>query len=48
VAVYDYETCIDIVMREKSMTHSQAVNYLSMHVVPDFPGGDLPIFIVAH
>jgi len=48
VAVYDYETCIDIVMREKSMTHSQAVDYLSLHVVPDSPGENLPIFIVTH
>ena len=46
VAVYDYETCVDIVMQEKSMTHSQAVDYLSVHVLPDSPGGDLPIFIV--
>lgn len=46
VAVYDYETCIEIVMQEKGMTHSQAVGYLSQHVVPDTPGPNLPIFVI--
>jgi len=45
VAVYDYETCVEIVMRENDMTHADAVVYLVRHVIPDEPGPNLPIFV---
>jgi|694.fasta_scaffold00210_99 hypothetical protein len=47
VAVYDYETCVAVVMADKSMSYEQAVDYLSERIVPDFVGQDLPIFVVA-
>lgn len=46
VAVYDYETCVEIVMSDRSMSYEQAVDYLAEHTVPEFVGTDLPIFVV--
>lgn len=47
VAVYDYETCVEIIMVENCMTYESAVDYLSEHTVPEVVGPDLPIFVVS-
>jgi hypothetical protein len=46
VAVYDYETCVEVTMRARGMNYSQAVDYLSEHVVPDSHGPNMPIFVM--
>lgn len=46
VAVYDYETCVEIIMVDNCMTYEEAVDYLSEHTVPDIVAPDLPIFVV--
>jgi hypothetical protein len=47
VAVYDYETCVEIIMVENCMTYEQAADYLGEHTVPEIVAPDLPIFVVS-
>jgi hypothetical protein len=45
-AVYDYDTCIDIVMSELKVDEKGAAKYLEETTIPSISGHSLPVFIV--
>lgn len=48
VAIYDYETCVEIVMSDYGMTYEESQDYLSRHTVPDIVAPDLPVFVICN
>lgn len=45
VVVYDYETCVHILMERDGMTWDEAVDYMEYNVVGSFVGPHTPIFM---
>lgn len=45
VAVYDYDGCIDILVKRDQMTIEDAVEYMSFNVVGAYVGEKTPMFI---
>jgi|TARA_R100000458_G_C8277677_1_gene253302 hypothetical protein len=44
IAVYDYETCVEILMEQESWTREKAVNFMETGVVATWLGNSTPSF----
>lgn len=45
VAVYDYDLCIDVLVKRDKMTIEDAVEHMSFNVVGAYVGEKTPIFV---
>ena len=45
VAVYDYDLCIDILVKNDEMSIEDAVDYMSFNVVGAYMGEKTPLFV---
>ncbi len=45
VAVYDYDLCIDILVKNDEMSIEDAVEYMSFNVVGAYMGEKTPLFV---
>lgn len=45
VAVYDYDLCIDVLVKRDEMTIEDAVEYMSFNVVGAYVGEKTPMFV---
>jgi hypothetical protein len=43
--VYDYEKCVDILMKRDGMTYEEAVEFMEFNVVDAYVGEHTPIFV---
>jgi len=47
LATYDFDLCIDSLMKRKDMTRDQAVEYFVMEVAEVYEGRNTPLILVA-
>ena len=45
IAVYDYDICIDILMRRDGMDYDDAIEWMEFNVVGAYVGPATPIFV---
>lgn len=45
VAVYSYQKCVDILMKNSGLSHDEAVEYMEYNVVGAYVGSHTPVFI---
>ena len=43
--VYDYEKCVDILIKRDGMTYEEAVEFMEFNVVDAYVGKTTPIFV---
>lgn len=45
VAIYDYEACITIIMRNSDCSEAEAAEFMDYNVVGSYIGANTPVFI---
>lgn len=45
VAVYSYQKCVEILMKNSGLSHDEAVEYMEYNVVGAYVGSHTPVFI---
>ena len=45
VAVYDYDLCLDVLMRRDGMSRDEASDYFEFNVVGGYVGPQTPVFL---
>ena len=48
VALYDYDLCIKVLVKDQQMTEEEAIEYFDYNVIGSWVGEDTPIFIHRH
>ena len=48
VALYDYDLCIKVLVKDHQMTEEEAIEYFDYNVIGSWVGEDTPIFIHRH
>ena len=48
VALYDYDLCIKVLVKDQQMTEEEAIEYFDYNVIGSWVGEDTPIFIHKH
>ena len=46
LVAYDYEKCVDILMKRDEMTKQEAVDYMEFNVIGAYVGMNTPVFIM--
>lgn len=48
VALYDFEKCVEILMKRDGMTQQESIEYLEYNTLGAYVGGSTPVFAVIH
>ena len=48
LATYDYDLCIESLMKRKNMTRSEALKHFVLEVAEVYEGRNTPLILVAH